>query len=425
MTLEEASADTPDTAARRPLADLVVLDLTSALAGPYATLLLAGLGARVIKVEHPRGGDTSRHNAPYLGRDGASLVRQHPDDVSLGLLNRSRNKEAVALDLKHPEGRDVFLRLATRADVVVENFSRGTATRLGVGYEAVRAVNPGIVYCSISGFGAEGEPGTGKAMDTMIQALSGMMRTCGEENTGPVRNGVPFGDLTAPLAAVIGILAAVHQRASTGTGQLVDVSMLGALTSLVAHEPWGVLERVGIPVRTGSTVPRLAPFGVFATRDGDIALCAPTDAFARAVLRAIGRPELVDDPRFAARDSRVAHAEELHGLIADWAGRQSTCEAIAALEAQDVPVAEVREAADAVRDAALLERGETVRLAHPRYGVVDDDAYGSGMPFVMSDADLTLDRPPPELGEHTAAVLRELAGLDEAALEHLATEGVI
>jgi CoA:oxalate CoA-transferase len=250
-----------------PLEDLTVLDLTTALAGPFATLLLAGLGAKVIKIENPiGGGDSCRSNAPYLGASGGTLARQHEDDVSVSALNRLRNKVGITLNLKHPEARTVYADLINSADVIVENFSRGTLERLGVGYTFAKQVNPRIVCCSITGFGSEGDPGTGKAMDAIIQALSGVMMTSGSPGDPPVRIGVPFADLSAPLFGVIGVLAAIHHAQRTGFGQHVDVSMLGVMTMMVSGEPFDLLNRCGVPQRTGLTVPRLAPFGRHAAR---------------------------------------------------------------------------------------------------------------------------------------------------------------
>src|SRR6187402_3326268 len=171
----------------RPLENITVLDFTTALAGPYATFLLAGLGARIIKIENPLGPDTCRSNAPYLGPEGPHLTRVHPDDISVSAINRLRNKEAVTLNMKHPDARGVFERLVAKADMLVENFSRGDRERLGAGYADVHRMNPRLLYCSITGFGSQGEPGTGKAMDTIIQALSGTMMTSGTAGDPPVR----------------------------------------------------------------------------------------------------------------------------------------------------------------------------------------------------------------------------------------------
>jgi crotonobetainyl-CoA:carnitine CoA-transferase CaiB-like acyl-CoA transferase len=408
-----------------PLAGKTVIDLTTALAGPYATLLLAGLGARVIKVENPlRGGDSSRNNSPYVTSDGLQMRRTAPDDMSVSMMARGRGKESITLNLKHPASREVFFDLVRQADIVVENYSAGVTRRLGIDYAAVQQVNRRLVYTSISGFGAQGVAGEGKAMDTIIQALSGVMMTAGEPGDAPIRFGLPIGDLVAPLFAVIGTLAAVMDADRTGEGQHVDVSMLGSLTSLVACEPFDALESVGFPLRTGSVVPRLAPFGTFESADGWFAICAPTDQFAEGTLAAIGRPELVDDDRFSARDARVANADELHALIAEWARERSSAEVLSALEHNGVPAAPVRDTATAVRDDIVTGRGEVLPLVHPRFGHFDG-LYGSGLPVVFSRSRADLSRPAPGLGEHTADVLTDLLGYDADRVERLRQDAVL
>ncbi len=408
----------------KPLDGITVVDLTIALAGPFATLLLGGLGARVIKVENPANGDPCRNNAPYLGSKGATLTKEQPDDVSIAALNRLRNKLGVTLNLKHPEAHRVYADLVTRADVVVENFSRGTLDRLGVGYDFVHRLNPRAVYCSITGFGAGANDGGGKAMDTIIQALSGVMMTSGDSGDPPVRVGVPFGDLSAPVFGVIGILAALRQAEATGVGQQVDVSMLGALTMMVANEPFDILERCGIPQRTGQTLPRLAPFGVYPTRDGYVAICAPTEVFARSLFAALGRPELEHDPKFTTRDQRVVNVGELNAMIEQFTRPLTTADAIAQLETAGVPSAPVRDPADAVRDPRVVSRAETVPLVHPTYGAVDD-VMGMGMPMRLSGSDLGFDRPAPGLGEHNDLVYGELLGYSPDAIADLRARRVI
>jgi crotonobetainyl-CoA:carnitine CoA-transferase CaiB-like acyl-CoA transferase len=406
---------------RRPLEGITVVDLTIALAGPFATQLLGALGATVIKVENPAGGDPSRNNAPYVGEGGLHLAREGADDMSVSMLERGRNKLSVTLNLKHPEAKEVFAELVRNADMVVENFSAGTADRLGIGYEAMAAVNPRLVYLSISGFGA-GEPG--KGMDTIFQALSGLMTTPGTYGDPPVRNAVPFGDLVGPLFGVIGAVSALFMRERDGHGQHVDVGLLGALTSLVSTEPWDTMERAGIQMRTGNVVPRLAPFGIFETTDGSVALCAPTDAFARGVFEALGRPELLADERFSSRDRRVANAAELHALIADWAAARGNAEAIAALDEQGVPAAPVRDTAAAVRDPRALQRAETMPLEHPQHGPVPE-LYGSGFPVRFSRARTGYEVPAPGLGEHNELILGGLLGYSAERIEALRAAGAI
>ncbi|HEY8521572.1 MAG TPA: CoA transferase [Gammaproteobacteria bacterium] len=408
-----------------PLAGLTVLDLTLALAGPFATFLLAGLGARVIKIENPASPDHCRENAPFIGRRGVSLGRTAPDDVSVAALNRLRGKYAVTLNLKQPGSDEVFADLVRMADVVVENFSPGTLDRLGIGYERARTWNPRIVYCSISGYGADRQTsGTGKAMDAIIQALSGLMMTSGGPADPPVRVGVPVADLLAPVFGVVGILAALRQRESTGVGQHVDVSMLGVLTSLVAAEPFDLLEACGLPQRTGRMVPRLTPFGVFESADGYLAICAPTEQFARGVFAAIGRPELARDPRFATRDARVANMDAINALIEAFTRERPTAELVPLFEANGVPAAEVRSPAAAVRDPRVLARGETVPIEHPEFGRVAD-VIGPGVPIRFSRAALPEPRAAPAVGQDNALVYGEWLGYSAAELERLRAAGNI
>lgn len=409
--------------ARGPLADIVVLDLTVALAGPFASALLAGLGARVIKIEGPDAPDTSRNNAPYLGASGVTLVRENPDDFSISALNRLRNKEAIRLNLKHPTGREVFADLLRKADVVVENYSLGTLDRLGVGYSFARSIQPKIVYGSITGFGY-GSPGPNKAMDAIIQALSGVMQVSGAENDPPTRIGLPVADLITPLFGVVGILSALHMARVTGIGQHVDVSMLGTLTALVAGEGFDLLEMLGVPLRTGPTVARLTPFGVYPAANGHIAICAPTDAFAGALFRAMGAPQLATDPRFATRDARVANREELDARIGQWASAQTSERAVEALLGQGVPAAVVRSPREAVRDERVLARKECVPLEHPEHGATAE-VYGMGVPISFSEAHAAFDRPAPRLGQHNPAVYGELLGYSEARMRELEQIGVI
>jgi crotonobetainyl-CoA:carnitine CoA-transferase CaiB-like acyl-CoA transferase len=407
-----------------PLAGLTVLDLTVALAGPFATFLLAGLGARVIKIENPASPDPCRENAPFLGRHGVSLGRTAPEDVSVSALNRLRGKYAVTLDLKQPGAREVFGDLVQQADIVVENFSAGTLERLGVGYEFARARNPRIIYCSISGYGAGHTGGSGKAMDSIIQALSGLMLTSGTPGEPPVRVGVPVADLLAPVFGVVGVLAALRQREITGRGQQVDVSMLGVLTSLVAAEPFDLLEACGLPQRTGRMVPRLTPFGVFESADGHIAICAPTEPFARGVYVALGRPELESDPRFASRDARVANMDAMNALIENFTRTRPTAELVALFESHGVPAAEVRSPAAAVRDPRVLARGETVQLEHPEFGRVAD-VVGPGVPIRLSGGAVPESRPAPAVGQDNALVYGEWLGYDAARLRSLHAAGMI
>jgi len=250
------------------------------------------------------------------------------------------------------------------------------------------------------------------------------MLTAGEPGQPPVRFGLPVGDLVAPLFAVIGTLAAVLDQEKTGEGQHVDVSMLGALTSLVACEPFDALESIGFPLRTGDYVPRLAPFGTFQTSDGWFALCAPTDRFAAGVFGAIGRTDLLETDDFGTRDARVHNADRLHALIAGWAADKPLATVLEAFEAHGAPAAPVRTTADAVRDPQVVSRGEVVPLVHPKFGHFDG-LYGAGLPVVFSRSEVDLNSPAPRLGEHNDAVLRDLLGYSPDRIGDLARTGVV
>lgn len=407
----------------RPLEGLVVLDLTRALAGPYATMLLAGLGAKVIKVEEPKGGDLARENSPYVGRDGIQVVRRHDDDISISHLTRARGKYGVSLDLKSAEGRAVFFDLVAKADIVVENFTAGTADRLGVGYQPCKAINPRVIYASLSGFGATDRDG--KAMDVIIQALSGAMFTSGEPGHPPVRIGIPMADMLAPVFTVIGILAAIEQRHKTGTGQHVDVSMLGALTSFVAIENWSAMAAAGMPSRTGLTVQRLSPFGVFECADGYVAVVAVHEPLARGLFAAMGQPELGDDPRFCSRDVRVANATELEATINEWSRQLPLVEVVRALEAQGVPVAPVRHPEDALVDPRVVARQETMAVKHPFYRS-NIDLRTAGIPIQFSGATTGFDEAlPVAIGEHNEAIYRDMLGYDDERIAALKAAGAI
>jgi CoA:oxalate CoA-transferase len=378
----------------------------------------------VIKVENPANPDSCRTNAPYLGANGPKLTRESADDISVSALNRLRNKLGVTLNLKHPDARTVFADLVGKSDIVVENSSRGTMDRLGFGYAFAREINPRVIYCSITGFGSTPDASPAKAMDSIVQALSGTMMTSGGPGDPPIRVGVPIGDLTAPLFGVIGILAALHQAQHTGRGQHIDVSMLGALTMMVAVETFDLLERCGIPQRTGLTVPRLAPFGLYRTKDGYVSICAPQETFARSLFEAMGRADLMDDPRFRTRDARVENVRELDAIIGEFTSRYTNAEAIPILERAGVPAAPVRNPDEAIRDPRVVARGETVRLHHPKFGAVDD-VYGMGIPIKFSEATAGFDQPAPNLGEHNEAVYGGMLGYSKENLERLKSSGVI
>ncbi|AOI94105.1 formyl-CoA transferase [Burkholderia pseudomultivorans] len=408
----------------KPLAGIRVLDLTVALAGPYGSLLLGGLGAEVIRVEPPCGGDIARNNPPYIGKDGIHFGVKGDDEVSLTTLNRARNKKSITLDLKSEQGRALFMELVKESDVVIENASEGVTARLGVDYERVRKVNPKIVYASVKAFGEPSPYPKLKGMDIIVQALSGIMDVTGFADGPPTRIGIPMADMIAPLFAVNGILAALIHRGKTGEGQQVQVSMLDCLASLVAEEHFDIFHAHGYPKRSGNFQDRLVPFGVYRTKDGHVALVAFQPDWFQNLTEAMGQPELLNDPRYATRGPRMTHAAGLNTLIEAWTQQLTSAEVIHELqEKRGVPAAKVRSPQEVLHDPALRERGAVVRLEHP--GLADVDAMGMGLPIKLSGTPVQFDQPAQALGAANDEIYRGLLNRSEAELSQLRRDGVI
>jgi crotonobetainyl-CoA:carnitine CoA-transferase CaiB-like acyl-CoA transferase len=412
------------TALSRPLEGIRVLDLTVALSGPYATLLLGGLGAEVIRVEAPGGSDISRTNPPFVGRNGLNFGVNTEGDMALTTLNRARNKKSITLDLKSEQGREILMRLAAECDVLVENMSEGTAARLKVDYEHVRKANPRLVYASIKAFGEPSGYPKLKGMDIIVQALSGVMDATGFADGAPTRVGLPVADMLAPLFAVQGVLAALIQRGRTGEGQQIQVSMLDCLASWVAEEHFDVMAKPGEPTRTGNFMDRLAPFGVYPTKDGHVAIVAFQPDWLKALLQLVGRPELADDPRFATRGPRLQNAAILNAAIQEWTSSVTSDHVVhELLEKRGVPAAKVRTPHEVVHDPLLHESGAVMRLEHPRYG--DAGVVGMGLPIRFSASTAQFDQPAMELGASNADVYRELLKLSDSELSALRASGIV
>lgn len=410
----------------KPLDGIRVLDLTVALAGPYGSLLLGGLGAEVIRVESPGGGDIARNNPPYVGAEGIHFGIRQEDEVSLSILNRARNKKSITLDLKSAQGKSLFLRLAKECDVVIENASEGTTARLGVDYESVREANPKIIYASIKAFGEPSPYPQLKGMDIIVQALSGLMDVTGFVDGPPVRCGLPIADMVAPLFAVNGILAALIHRGKSGEGQRIQVSMLDCLASLVAEEHFDVYLSRGYPKRSGNFLERLTPFGVYQTRDGFVALVAFQPEWFRNLAHAVGRPELADDPRFAALGPRSRNSTEINAIIQNWMEQHSSAEVIQELqEKRGVPCAEVRTPQQVLNDPHLRARGAVVPLEHSSLVPSGAAAMGMGLPIHFSETPVRFDQPAQALGASNDEVYRGLLKISEEDFSRLSQHGVI
>ncbi|CUB01540.1 CaiB/BaiF CoA transferase family protein [Comamonas thiooxydans] len=412
--------------ATKPLEGIRVLDLTVALAGPYGSLLLGGLGAEVIRIESPGGGDIARNNPPYVNHEGIHFGVRQSDDVSLSILNRARNKKSITLDLKSEQGRALFMRLAQECDVVIENASEGATKRLGVDYESVRQANPKIVYASVKAFGEPSPYPNLKGMDIIVQALSGIMDVTGFADGPPTRLGLPLADLIAPMFAVNGILAALIHRGRTGVGQHVQVSMLDCLASLVAEEHFDVYLKEGYPKRSGNFLERLTPFGVYETQDSYVALVAFQPEWFRNLAEAMGRPELAQDPRFAVLGPRTKNSAEINAIIREWMHARTSAEIIRELqEKRGVPCAEVRSPQQMLADPYLQARGAVVPLVHPGLEASGTVAMGMGVPIQFSETPASFDQPAQALGEANEAIYCDLLKLSGAELQQLRAQKVI
>jgi formyl-CoA transferase len=407
-----------------PLQGVRVLDLTLALAGPYGTLLLGGLGAEVIRVESPTGGDPARTNPPFVGERGMHFDAMAEGDVSLTSLNRARNKKSITLDLKSPRGYEILLRLVKACDVVIENMSEGVTARLKVDYEHLRSANPRIVYASIKAFGEPSAYPQLKGMDIIVQALSGLMAVTGFAEGPPTRVGIPIADLVTPLYACNGILAALIHRGRTGEGQHVKVSMLDCLASLVAEEHFDVFGNAGYPMRSGNSLDRLLPFGVYPTSDGHVAIVAFSAEWLKGLLEAIGQPHLMDDPRFSSRGPRMKNAAALNAVIERWTRERSSAEVQhELLTKRGVPCAPVRTPQEVLHDPRLHESGAVMRLDHPRLAGIE--AIGMGVPIHFSETPVRLDEPAMDLGAANEQIYRGLLGISEDELASLREARVI
>ena len=387
-----------------PLAGVRVVDLSRVLAGPYATMTLADLGADVVKIEHPAGGDETRAwGPPFAGGESAYF------------LSVNRSKRSVALDLKDPEGRELALELCARAEVVIENFRPGSAARLGLDYEAVRQLRPDVVYCTISGFGLR-EPTDRAGYDFTVQAESGLMAITGELDGEPMKFGVAIVDILTGLNAVTAILAALHRRDLTGEGDLVEVSLLDSAFAALVNVGANALLTGEEPQRYGNAHPSIVPYQPFRAVDGWIAVAAANDGLYARLCTAIERPDLAADERYATNEARVLNREPLIAeLEAVFVGR-SADEWERLLLAAGVPAGKIRGVGEALRTG----QARTRRVDHPTGGTVEL----VGPPFELKSANLGAWTPPPLLGQHTAEVLREL-GVDDERLASLEERGVI
>jgi crotonobetainyl-CoA:carnitine CoA-transferase CaiB-like acyl-CoA transferase len=401
------------------LSGLLVLDLSRVLAGPYATQLLADLGARVVKVEAPRGDDTRGWGPPFAG------------DQSGYFLSVNRGKESVAVDLKHPDGAALVRRLAARADVLVENFKVGDLARYGLDPTSLADVNPGLIYASITGYGSRGPRAHEPGYDAALQAITGLMAMTGEPDGGPVKLGVAWVDVLTGLHAAVAILAALHERARTGRGRHLELSLFEVGLASMVNQAQGALLTGEAPRRLGSAHPSIVPYQAFATADAPIMLAVGNDdQFARAA-QVVGAPEWAEDPRFARNVDRVEHRDVLVPRLQErllGAPRDVWLERFRAAKVSATPVHDLP---GALRDPQAVALGTVGRYLHPSAGEVPyvRSPLRHAAPLVPDGrADAPEDRgrmAPPRRGEDTVAVLSDLLGMSEREVRAWVDRGVI
>ncbi len=379
--------------ARGPLDGVVVLDLTRVLAGPFATMMLRDLGARVIKVERVDVGDDSRGFGPFVGERSAYFA-----SVNAG-------KESIALDLTAPADRAVFERLLGIADVLVENFRPGAMDRLGFGWADVHARHPGLVYAAVSGFGQTGPYSPRPAYDMVVQGMGGVMSVTGEEGGDPVRVGVSVGDITAGLFLVSGITAALYERRATGEGMMVDVGMLDCQVAILENAVSRYTVEGVVPGPIGSRHPFIAPFAALRTGDGRLVVAVGTDVFFADLCAVLGVPELVDDPRFVTNRDRAQHVGDLHAALEQALAARSTAEWLTDLEAAGIPCGPVNDVAAVLADPHVRARNMVLEVDDPELGPL----RVAGNPIKLSGYPEPLVRPAaPALDADRAALLAEL-----------------
>jgi crotonobetainyl-CoA:carnitine CoA-transferase CaiB-like acyl-CoA transferase len=405
----------------RALDDILVLDLSRVLAGPFCTQMLADLGATVIKVEKPGSGDDTRGWGPPFLSDPATGEKGD----SAYYLSANRGKRSVTVDMATPEGQDLIRRLAARADVLVENYKLGGLAKYGLDYAALSEVNPRLVYCSITGFGQDGPYAPRAGYDFMIQAMGGLMSVTGEKDDlpggGPQKAGIAIADLSTGLHAVVAVLAALNQRHRTGKGQHIDMALLDVQVAMMSNQAMTWLAGGVVPGRAGNGHAAIVPYQAFPTADGHLIVAVGNDGQFARLADELGHPEWAADGRFARNRERVENRDALIALIEAETRTIPSAELLARLEARRIPCGPINTMDKVFEDPQARARELRREVPHATAGRLPTVAS----PLRLSDSPVAYDLGPPLLGEHTDEVLGGLLGLDGAALEALREKGVV
>jgi len=392
------------------LSNLRVLDLTRVLAGPFCTMMLADMGADVIKIEIPERGDDTRQMGPFKKGESAYYM------------NLNRNKRGITLNLKSAKGKEIFLELVKRADVVVENYRPGTMEKLGLGYEVLKEVNPRIIYAAISGFGQTGPYNMRPGYDIIAQAMSGLMSTTGWPGGEPTRTGTAIGDVLGGLSCAIGILAAVNARSITGKGQMVDVALVDSAVASLEIINMIYLVEGRVPERIGNRYESTYPYDSFRASDGSIVIGAGNDRLWQKLCEVMGKPEIAEKPEFLHIKDRVEHHEEIKAIIEEWTMKHKMQEVLDLLEAEGIPCAPIMTIDKVVNDPHIAEaRQMFVETRHPIAGTIKI----TGSHIKLSDTPPAIKICSPLLGQHNKEIYVGELGMDEAEVEKLKEEGVI
>ena len=393
-----------------PLKDIRVLDLSRVLAGPFCSMNLSDLGAEVIKVEIPEKGDDTRAYPPFI------------NGVSSYYLSLNRGKKSITLNLKNEEAVKIIHQLAAKSDIVVENFRPGVTKRLNVDYETLKKINPKLIYCSISSFGQTGPYSQWPGYDLIIQGMSGLMGITGEKNGGPMRIGVAVEDINAGLHAVIAILAAVRVRDLTGVGQYIDLSMLDAGVSWMTYVAGNYFATGNVPQRMGTAHPSIVPYQAFKTGDGKYILIAGgNDRLFGTLCNILGLSELVTNPEYCSNEARVENKEKLINILQEAFMTKPRDAWLDGLRDSGFPCAPVYSIDEVFSDPQVLHRGMLVEMDHPTAGKIKQ----IGTPFRFSESETGLSIYPPEVGEHTEEILRDLCGYSAEQIKSLREKEVI
>ena len=405
------------------LAGIQVLDLSRVLAGPWCTQILSDLGADVVKVERPGVGDDTRHWGPPFLQDADGQ-----DTTQASYFTAcNRNKRSVTIDMASEDGQQLIRQMALQADVLVENFKVGGLAQYGLDYASLAALNPRLIYCSVTGFGQDGPYAERAGYDLMVQAMTGLMGITGradsEPGGGPLRVGVAVIDLFTGVYASTAVLAALHARQHSGRGQHIDMALLDVGMAMLANQGASFLATGNTPARQGNSHPSLAPYQDFATQDGSMLLAIGNDGQFARFCAAAGQPQWAQDPRFASNRLRVEHRQELIPAMQAVTRTRSTADWIALLEDKAVPCGPINTIAQAFGDAQVQARG--LRIELPR-AAGDGISHISGVasPLRLSEHPPVLRHAPPALGQHTDEVLAEM-GLDAAHIAQLRSSGVV